>query len=95
MISEVESDANQTARLAYILMHPSMTREEYDGRVQSRQERGDDLEMRIEDCENCLENYNFDPETDCHEAVARACGVLKGMKQVIDEVASDPSIILT
>lgn len=95
MISEVESDANQAARIAYILMHPGKTREEYDGRLQSRQERGDDLEMRIEDCEDCLNNFNFDPDTDCREAVVEARGVFKGMKHVIDEAASDPSIILT
>jgi len=95
VISEVESVANQAARLACVLMHPGMTREEYDGRLQSRQERGDDLEMRIEDCQNCLENYSFDPDTDCREAIVEARGVFKGMKQVIDEVASDPSIILT
>lgn len=95
MISELEATANQAARLACILMHPGMTREEYDRRLQKRQKRGDDLEMRIKDCEDCLKNYNFDPDTDCREAVVDACGVFKGMKQVIDEVASDHSIILT
>lgn len=88
--------ADQAARFAFFCMHPDATREDYERRLKrSLEEQGDDLAIRIKDCENCLENGSFAPDTSCRDDVVEARGFFKGMKRVIDEIAADPSVILT